>query len=58
MNDRETRVETYGEELRTHYDDPVYEVVTYLIRTLTKKKVTTPGNFQSYVTQLLRWSSS
>lgn len=44
---RKTR-ETFGEDLKEKYDDPAHEVVAHVIKTLTKKKVVTPGNYQSF----------
>jgi len=45
---RETIRDKYDGNLKTHYDDPAYEVVSLLFRVLTEKRVTTPGNYQSY----------
>ncbi|GAA5972879.1 hypothetical protein JCM11641_003986 [Rhodosporidiobolus odoratus] len=46
--DDETLQEKYEGNLKRHYDDPAYEVVSLLFRVLTQKKVVTPGNFQSH----------
>ncbi|GAA5892755.1 hypothetical protein JCM6882_000573 [Rhodosporidiobolus microsporus] len=46
--DEATIQEKYEGNLKQHYDDPAYEVVSLLFRVLTQKKVITPGNFQSH----------
>ncbi|GAA5958801.1 hypothetical protein JCM21900_004768 [Sporobolomyces salmonicolor] len=46
--DEETIRDKYDGNLKQHYDDPAYEVVSLLFRVLTQKKVTTPGNYQSH----------
>ncbi|GAA6017728.1 hypothetical protein JCM10207_000477 [Rhodosporidiobolus poonsookiae] len=46
--DEETIQQKYDGNLKQHYDDPAYEVVSLLFRVLTQKKVITPGNFQSH----------
>ncbi|GAA5820920.1 hypothetical protein JCM11251_001876 [Rhodosporidiobolus azoricus] len=46
--DEQTIQEKYDGNLKQHYDDPAYEVVSLLFRVLTQKKVITPGNFQSH----------
>ncbi|GAA5841007.1 hypothetical protein JCM5353_004872 [Sporobolomyces roseus] len=46
--DEETIRDKYDGNLKTHYDDPAYEVVSLLFRVLTEKRVTTPGNYQSH----------
>ncbi|BGP20140.1 hypothetical protein JCM10213_000775 [Rhodosporidiobolus nylandii] len=46
--DEQTIQEKYDGNLKQHYDDPAYEVVSLLFRVLTQKKVVTPGNFQSH----------
>ncbi|GAA6039203.1 hypothetical protein JCM8097_000468 [Rhodosporidiobolus ruineniae] len=46
--DEQTIQEKYEGNLKTHYDDPAYEVVSILFRVMTSKKVVTPGNFQSH----------
>lgn len=44
----ETIQDKYQGNLKKHYDDPAYEVVSLLFRVMTEKKVVTPGSFQSY----------
>lgn len=46
---RDTIRDKYDGNLKQHYDDPAYEVVSLLFRVLTQKKVVTPGSFQSCV---------
>ncbi|GAA6060442.1 hypothetical protein JCM10212_000035 [Sporobolomyces blumeae] len=46
--DEETIATKYDGNLKQHYDDPAYEVVSLLFRVLTEKRVTTPGNYQSH----------
>lgn len=46
---RETIRDKYDGNLKQHYDDPAYEVVSLLFRVLTQKKVITPGTFMSCV---------
>ncbi|SCV68203.1 BQ2448_324 [Microbotryum intermedium] len=46
--DEETIKEKYNGNLKLHYDDPAYEVVSVLFRVMAQKKVTTPGSFQSH----------
>ena len=50
--DRDTIRDKYDGNLKQHYDDPAYEVVSLLFRVLTQKKVVTPGSFQSCVASL------
>jgi hypothetical protein len=50
--DRDTIRDKYDGNLKQHYDDPAYEVVSLLFRVLTQKKVVTPGSFQSCVVSL------
>ncbi|GAA5956646.1 hypothetical protein JCM8115_000636 [Rhodotorula mucilaginosa] len=46
--DEDTIRDKYDGNLKQHYDDPAYEVVSLLFRVLTQKKVVTPGSFQSH----------
>ncbi|TNY23134.1 hypothetical protein DMC30DRAFT_450742 [Rhodotorula diobovata] len=46
--DEETIRDKYDGNLKQHYDDPAYEVVSLLFRVLTQKKVITPGTFMSH----------
>ncbi|GAA5985603.1 hypothetical protein JCM10908_007037 [Rhodotorula pacifica] len=46
--DEDTIRDKYDGNLKRHYDDPAYEVVSLLFRVLTQKKVVTPGSFQSH----------
>ncbi|SCZ89982.1 BZ3500_MvSof-1268-A1-R1_Chr1-3g01704 [Microbotryum saponariae] len=46
--DEETIKDKYDGNLKLHYDDPAYEVVSVLFRVMAQKKVTTPGSFQSH----------
>ncbi|GAA5929678.1 hypothetical protein JCM3775_006519 [Rhodotorula graminis] len=46
--DEDTIRDKYNGNLKQHYDDPAYEVVSLLFRVLTEKKVITPGNFLSH----------
>ncbi|BGP58241.1 hypothetical protein JCM8202_002812 [Rhodotorula sphaerocarpa] len=46
--DDETIQDKYQGNLKKHYDDPAYEVVSLLFRVMTEKKVVTPGSFQSH----------
>ncbi|BGP43577.1 FACT complex subunit [Rhodotorula kratochvilovae] len=46
--DEDTIRDKYDGNLKKHYDDPAYEVVSLLFRVLTQKKVITPGSFQSH----------
>jgi structure-specific recognition protein 1 len=48
-DDRETLAQKYEGNLKLHYDDPAFEVISNLFRVLAAKKVTTSGNYQSYV---------
>ncbi|POY75542.1 hypothetical protein BMF94_1445 [Rhodotorula taiwanensis] len=46
--DDDTLRDKYQGNLKKHYDDPAYEVVSILFRVFTEKKVVTPGSFQSH----------